>query len=81
MLHGGLYYIIVALIFFKFYHMKIKFLVPSFHMGKSYDKGGIYEVQLEEIKALDKKDYELAREDEEVTKPKAKGAPKQAENK
>lgn len=50
-------------------------------MGKSYDKGGVYEVHPEEIKALDKKDYELAHDDEEVTKPKTKGVPKQAENK
>ncbi len=66
--------------------MKVKFNCPMFHQGVNYEKGKVYEVTENELKAIDANDYEQVGEDEEATrvaraKSMTKGAPKAAENK
>ena len=55
-----------------------------FHQGVTYNRGEVYEVTEATMKAIDKADYEVVGDNEEViAKPKktTKGAPEKAENK
>lgn len=61
---------------------KVKFKCPVYHQGVNFAKGEIYELNDDQVAAIDRADYdEVTEKQVQEHKAATKGAPKNAENK